>query len=276
MPAIVARRRPAGTSHSRHNSAKTALRPAPYCRALMNSERTLFFRRLRLQGTTVAVLAGALLLALWDSTALDLVTARWFGSASGFPLRDDWWLVRVLHDGVRQVAWVWTVALTIGVWWPWGPLRRIAWADRLTLAVSVLLSLGIVVAIKGTSHTSCPWDLAEFGGIGRYVSHWRWSALDGGSGHCFPGGHASTGFAFMAGYFAFRQQAPRVARRWLVCALIAGGVFGGVQQLRGAHFMSHTLWTSWLCWTTAWGIDQLRRRFARTAQQPAIAPTTPA
>lgn len=238
----------------------------------MTTDRPLLFPHLRLQGATLAVLAGALLLALWDSTSLDLVTTRWFGSASGFPLRDDWWLVRVLHDGVRMAAWGWTVALAIGVWWPWGPLRRIARADRLALAVTVLLSLGIVVAIKGTSHTSCPWDLAEFGGIGRYVSHWHWSLLDGGAGHCFPGGHASTGFAFMAGYFAFRHHAPRVAWIWLVLALVAGSVFGGVQQVRGAHFMSHTLWTAWLCWTTAWGVDQVRQRFgAWSARRAAMA-----
>ena len=30
---------------------------------------------------------------------------------------------------------------------------------------------------------------------------------------------------------------------------------GLAQQMRGAHFMSHTLWTGWLCWTTGWLVD---------------------
>jgi len=34
-------------------------------------------------------------------------------------------------------------------------------------------------------------------------------------------------------------------------------VLGIGQQLRGAHFMSHTLWTGWLCWMTAWLSDPL-------------------
>jgi len=49
--------------------------------------------------------------------------------------------------------------------------------------------------------------------------------------------------------------APAVARRWLAAALAAGLVLGVAQQLRGAHFMSHTLWSAWLCWVVAWGID---------------------
>ena len=30
---------------------------------------------------------------------------------------------------------------------------------------------------------------------------------------------------------------------------------GLAQQMRGAHFMSHTLWTGWLCWTAGWLFD---------------------
>src|SRR6218665_451834 len=48
---------------------------------------------------------------------------------------------------------------------------------------------------------------------------------------------------------------PGVARWWLAGALLAGLVLGGAQQLRGAHFMSHTLWTGWLCWSTGWLCD---------------------
>ena len=37
--------------------------------------------------------------------------------------------------------------------------------------------------------------------------------------------------------------------------LIAGLALGLSQQMRGAHFMSHTLWTAWFCWVTALAID---------------------
>jgi membrane-associated PAP2 superfamily phosphatase len=45
----------------------------------------------------------------------------------------------------------------------------------------------------------------------------------------------------------------------LALALAAGSVLGLSQQMRGAHFMSHTLWTAWLCWTLAWLVDMVVR-----------------
>lgn len=98
----------------------------------------------------------------------------------------------------------------------------------------------------------------DFGGVARYASHWTgWIYPDGGSGQCFPAGHATTGFAFVGGFFALRHARPRLARVWLWSALTFGMVLGIGQQLRGAHFMSHTLWTGWLCWMTAWLSDPL-------------------
>ena len=155
------------------------------------------------------------------------------------------------------MSWLLVVGLSLAVWWPVGVLRQLDRWQRLQLVVSILLGLALVVAIKRISSTSCPWDLAEFGGLARYVSHWRFGLVDGGGAHCFPAGHASAGFAFVGGYFVLRDRAPRAARIWLAAALAAGLVLGVSQQMRGAHFMSHTLWTAWLCWTVAWACHSL-------------------
>ena len=209
-------------------------------------------------------LAALAVLIAWDASGLDLVLARAFGSARGFPLRDHWLFVHVLHEGARRLGWVMVLLLAVGVWWPVGVLRRITQSERLQLAISALLSLGVIALLKQSSTTSCPWDLAEFGGVARYASHWARGAIDGGSGHCFPAGHASAGFAFLGGYFALRRQVPKAARAWLVASLLAGVALGLAQQARGAHFTSHTLWTGWLCWMTGWLCDvagtALRRR----------------
>lgn len=229
--------------------------------------------RRRIDAALLAIPAIAVLLALWDMTSLDLMLARWFGTPTGFPMRDSWWLSRLLHDDLKLVAWGAATALIVGVWLPWGPLRRIDLPRRAALAVALLLSLGVVSLSKSLSHTSCPWDLAQFGGVARYVSHWSWGLRDGGSGHCFPGGHASAGFAFLSLYFAWRDDAPRLARACLAAALLGGLALGWVQQARGAHFMSHTFWTAWLCWTTCWAVDALRRRW-RSAAPAAAAQLT--
>lgn len=200
-------------------------------------------------------LAALACVVAWDAGGLDLAFAHAFGTAHGFPLRDQWFFVQVLHEGARRLGWVLVLLLALSVWWPRGVLRRIDATERLQMAVSALVALAMVSITKNLSTTSCPWDLAEFGGVARYASHWALGVVDGGGGRCFPAGHASAGFAFLGGYFALRRHQPRAARWWLAGALTAGFILGGAQQVRGAHFMSHTLWTGWICWVTGWLCD---------------------
>lgn len=220
-------------------------------------------------------LAALALIALWDALGQDRLLAHLFGGASGFPLREQWFFVHVAHEGARRLGWLLVLALALGVWWPVGVLRRLDLGERLQWVTSALLALAAVGIAKNLSSTSCPWDLAEFGGIARYASHWAWGLLDGGGGRCFPAGHASAGFAFVGGYFALLRTQPRAARLCLVAALGAGLLLGLAQQARGAHFMSHTLWSGWLCWTVAWMAD-LGARALRVRLAPPTGAAAPA
>jgi len=214
-----------------------------------------------------AVLAAALL--GWEATGGDMAVAAWAGGPAGFALREHWLFSSVLHGGARWLAWALALGLCLAVWWPVGPLRALPVSRRLQLAGGVLVATLLVSVLKSFSPASCPWDLAAFGGVARPVSHWAWwTAPAGGGGRCFPAGHASAGFAFLSGYFVFRETAPGLARRWLLGALGAGLLLGLAQQWRGAHFMSHTLWTAWFCWCTAWVLDWLH---GATAGRAAVA-----
>lgn len=203
---------------------------------------------------------GTLLFAgLWDLSGLDLAFMQQLGTPQGFALQHTWVLERVLHDGVRQAAT--GFFLLIGLWtlWParWDQPRLAALAlprrERLAVLLSVVLSLVAVNLIKNASRTSCPWDLQVFGGSAVYVSHWTWGLIDGGTGRCFPGGHASSAFAFLAlslPWLLPPANEPRrraVGLRWLAGVLVAGAVAGAVQTVRGAHYPSHTLWTLVIC-----------------------------
>lgn len=229
-------------------------------------------RHLRLAIWTI----GALMLLLaWDALALDLPLARLSGALNGFPLRDTWLLSTVLHEDARRLSWVAMIALILAISWPIGVLRRLGRGERAGIVLGALLALLAVSGLKSISRTSCPWDLAEFGGVAHYVTHWAFGKLDGGGGRCFPAGHASAGFAFVAGYFWLQDKAPGGARAWLLVVMVIGFILGIAQQLRGAHYMSHTLWTAWICWTTAmlaWGIQQAitRRIGHRTTGQPPV------
>lgn len=193
------------------------------------------------------VAALALLpLLLWDLWGLDLAVARLFAGPAGFPLRENWVASSLLHEGGRGAAWCVLALLAVNVWKPFilGPTQAGRWRWLLVTVACIV----VVPALKRASASSCPWDLAEFGGIAAYVSHWRLGAYDGGPGHCFPSGHAVSAFGFLCGWFALRDSRPRLARMWLAAVIGLGIVFGGAQLVRGAHYVSHTLWTGWLCW----------------------------
>jgi len=216
---------------------------------------------------TLATLA---LVLLWDASALDLPLARLAGGPDGFPWRDHWLLADVLHRWPRPLAWLLGGGLLAGLWWPTGILRGLPRRARLQWFASLAVALVLVNLLKQASHTSCPWDLSAFGGVAESLSHWSWGRTDGGPGRCFPAGHASTGFAFIGGFLVLRQVSGRHAAWCLAAALAAGLLLGAAQQLRGAHFMSHTLWTGWLCWASAWAVQALFaavRPAARTAQR---------
>lgn len=207
-----------------------------------------------------ATLAAALALLAWDFSGLDVALAHASGDASGFALRDNWLLANAMHEGGRRLAWALAVGLSVAVWWPVGILRQLPAQRRWQLAATCLLAVAAVSLLKASTGVSCPWDLAEFGGLAHHGNHWsQWLQADGGSGRCFPAGHASSGFAFVGGYFAYREVNPVVARRWLGASLLAGLVLGVGQQMRGAHFMSHTLWSGWVCWVVALLVDMACR-----------------
>jgi membrane-associated PAP2 superfamily phosphatase len=192
-------------------------------------------------------LALLVLLLCWEAGGWDMTLAQAYGDAAGFALRDHWLFRRGLHDGGR---WLSAVALIgVAAWSAFGDARVITRRLRWAWTAVVLLCLIVVPAMKRLSSTSCPWDLADFGGRADYVPHWMLTLVDGGPGHCFPSGHAVAAFAFLPLYFQWRSTWPQAARVLLTVTLGAGLVFGWAQLARGAHFPSHTMWSAWLCWT---------------------------
>lgn len=198
------------------------------------------------------LLLAPLLLALFALTPLDhALTRPWFDPATrSFPLRHSFMLEGLLHDGMKFMA----VAAALGVLLGWqlsfvvpalaGRRRQLLW----TLA-GMALSTGVVSLLKHHSGLHCPWDLAEFGGYAPFHGLLDRLPQATAPGRCFPGGHASGGYALMALYFGFRRTDPAPARAALAAALVAGTAMGWAQVMRGAHFPSHNLWSAWIAWT---------------------------
>lgn len=207
------------------------------------------FTRSELGRDLALLLAALLALAFWEWLGADLWLIRGYGTPEGFALQHHPLFSKGLHEGGRLLAWVMIALLAWDAWtlrWS-GPSRRLRWA---AIAL-VLLATVMISTFKRLSDTSCPWDMLEFGGQWPYVPHWLLQVRDGGPGRCFPSGHASAAFAFLLAWAVWRPFNAVVARRMLVLILVLGSLFAWVQMARGAHYLSHSMWTAWLCWAMA-------------------------
>lgn len=198
------------------------------------------------------LLLAPVLLAVFALTPLDYALARhWFDPATrSFPLRHAFLTEGLLHDGMKFVV----VGFALGVLLAWllsfvlpdmaGRRRQLIWTVG-----GMALATATVSLLKHNSALHCPWDLAEFGGYAPFHGLLDMLPPAIAPGHCFPGGHASGGYALMALYFGFRHSDPKAARLGLAVSVMAGTLMGWAQVMRGAHFLSHNLWSAWIAWT---------------------------
>lgn len=185
-------------------------------------------------------------------------------------LKDHWFTATLVHRGGKYASTAAAVGLLVFGLLARRSSRWRSWSrPALYLVLAVALSTAAVSLLKGLTHMDCPWDLAGYGGgrafFGLFESRHGLPA----SG-CFPAGHASAGYAWVALYFAALATRPRWRWAGLATGLGAGLLFGISQQLRGAHFLSHDLWTLATCWGVALGLSMwLLRPAARATGEAA-------
>ncbi|MBD9368649.1 phosphatase PAP2 family protein [Xanthomonas sp. XNM01] len=208
----------------------------------------------RLQRRFLVLHAGLPLagLALASALLIGLQLDQWLADAlfrlegGHWMLRHAWITEQVLHRGGRllsTLAWL-LVALALLRTWLHpvaAPLRR----ALACLLLAVALSSTTIALLKHASGVHCPWDIARYGGA--YATA-RLADAAAAPGACFPAGHAGAGYAWVALYFAALLYRPHWRWWGMGIGLIAGLAFGLAQQLRGAHFLSHDVWSLAICW----------------------------
>lgn len=205
---------------------------------------------------------------LADASGLDLWLERFYFDPvqQDFPWRHVWWFNVFLHDGLRTL-------LVFGVFAIAGLLLLSVAAPQYlasyagaraprprVLAYLLVAALGgplVIALLKQVTARPCPWSLSLFGGGEVY------HALLAGplfslreAGNCFPGAHASGGFALLAFVPLLRGR-----QRWLALgvALGLGLLMGWTRMMQGAHFLSHNLWSAWICWAVTLAACQVIR-----------------
>lgn len=218
------------------------------------------------------LLLFALIAPLLASTSIDPTVAhalffdeahsQWVGGSS-------WWTNELIH---RDGSWLIRslVAFATVVWastWlrprphgcgngaegrdPRAPRLRELRRPALYFIVSVALSVGLVGLLKSLTNVDCPRDLTEFGGAFPFIHLFQHRPEALRHARCFPAAHASAGYALLALYFVLRERSRRAARIGLASGLVLGLIFGLAQQSRGAHFVSHDVWSAMLVWTVS-------------------------
>jgi len=171
---------------------------------------------------------------------------------NGWNWKDNIWLSAVLHEGGRGVSEAMGLATFVALAYACCSKAH-RWLIRPLgyLFLSVALSTLSISILKGLTHMDCPWSLTRYGGETPFIGLLELRPLSLGSPQCFPAGHASAGYAWLALFFFLTVTAPRW-RWWGLCfGLLMGIVFGVAQQLRGAHFLSHDIWTGVICWSVS-------------------------
>lgn len=166
----------------------------------------------------------------------------WVSSIGTFPYKNNWYLAKLDHTYVKQIV-ILIYASYFFLWcgsFKFSKLKSKRWQYGYMFWVSMLCTC-LIGFIKAHSAPACPWYMTHETATG-FI--WDFSAT---AGHCFPGGHASTGFALLTGYFVYRLNQQSRAWFYLVAGTLIGFGMGWAQMMRGAHFLSHNLWTMWFC-----------------------------
>ena len=178
-------------------------------------------------------------------------------------LQNAWATSQLIHKGGKWLSAAATLLTLVLCFHAWRHERAAAWRwPLLYLVMAVALGTGVVSLLKSLTNMDCPWDLARYGGLREYVGLFATRPHGMPRGVCFPAGNSSAGFAWVSLYFFALLVRPAWRWRGLAVGLVAGGVFGAAQQLRGAHFLSHDLWTLATCWTVSLLLFLLVRRMA--------------
>ena len=206
----------------------------------MNAKKIFLFQQALFLLCTLIIL----LLVFPVAGTIDLKLIHpWISPEGQFFLRNDWYLAQLNYRWVKQLI----IAVYVIFFVRWlGSFYRPDWRkfrkpDGYFL-ILVLVSCGLVGVLKSLSDHACPWNMVEPTAQGFL---WNFHLKHG---HCFPGGHASTGFALLVGFFIYRLTEKRRAYFYLISALLLGFGLGWAQMMRGAHFLSHNLWTGWIVW----------------------------
>jgi membrane-associated PAP2 superfamily phosphatase len=201
----------------------------------------------------LALLFAAVALAwIGRYTMLDLYLAdvMFDFDAMGFPWRDHWFFAQFMHHTMKAlmvgVGLVPATALLFDSLTGHALLEKRTRSILLVVAgAAILIPLAISI-VKSASIHHCPWNLARYGGFAPYLRLFDSLPPGVSAGRCFPAGHASSALWLASAAAFWLPDRPAKAVTVFFAGMVPGLGLGIGQQMRGAHFLTHTLWSAWI------------------------------
>lgn len=209
--------------------------------------QTLGGRDLRYWHLLMPGMLFAAAVLLLNGLHLDLrLTDALFLWEGGEWMRHYWLFDELIHSGGRLLVYSMVIVLSGALVGSFVNSNLRPYRKGLIYLITVVLcAIALINTVKGISGIPCPWSILRYGGSEPFRDIWSGFSFERG---CFPAGHASGGYVWVALYFFAWVYFPRLRCWGLAVGLGLGLVFGAGQQLRGAHFVSHDIWTLTICW----------------------------
>ncbi len=191
---------------------------------------------------------------LFEITDWDIILSNQFFDVEkqSWIYKDTFWARDILHTAGRYLIAV----IGIGSFTFWIASFQVDFlrAEKsifLYIALTIGISTGLVGILKILTHHHCPYEFDLFGGPVPYVKLFDLELAIPKAGRCFPSAHASAGFSLFGFYFVMYKRNPRQRGLVFFVVMIVGTMFSLSQIARGAHFVSHNIWSAAICWFVA-------------------------
>ena len=212
------------------------------------------------------LLSGLLIWWLFWQWPIDAWTIAPFyqaGRAQPFAWREHWALAKLSHHTVKHVVILIGVVLFVAWLASFYRARLQAWRwPAAYVLLAMMFSPSVIGLLKSLSAHACPWNLSAYGGSSIEFALFAPVPEHVGTGKCLPAGHSAGGFSLFAFYFVARQAGLKHAPLYACAALLLGMSMGLAQMMRGAHFLSHNVWSAWITVGVQGGLFMLMNAWA--------------
>jgi membrane-associated PAP2 superfamily phosphatase len=198
------------------------------------------------------IISALVILAIGQYTNIDLIIEDYYynDALKTFPWRESWFARDLMHGYVKRIlvnsGYVLYPFLLFDIF---KPIQKLKPMLRMRLRFVALSSILIPLIIRGSQNFSvfhCPWSIDRYGGTQPFVRLLEHMPAGVKISHCFPAAHATVGLWLASLCIFWLPQNPKIASGVFFSGLGVGLFMGWVQQMRGAHFLFHTLWSAWL------------------------------